>query len=69
MKNNLRILMAMRKEKISDVKSNTGISRTTLHGIYYENTENPDIRTIMTLCDYFKVTPNEFLGIEPIIKL
>nr|DAN50770.1 MAG TPA: putative DNA-binding protein [Bacteriophage sp.] len=28
--------------------------------MYHERTENPDTRTVMKLCEYFNVTPNDF---------
>lgn len=64
MKNNLSMLMG--KERISAVElsQETGISRSTIHGLYHERTGNPDTKTIMTLCNYFGVTPNDFFGIE-----
>lgn len=64
MKNNLSMLMG--KERISAVElsKETGISRSTIHGLYHERTENPDTKTVMTLCKFFGVTPNEFFGIE-----
>ena len=61
MKNEFRILLAIRKLKIKDVYKGTGISRTTLQGLYYETT--PSKRN-----DYSKdlrlleVTPNDFLA-------
>ncbi|EKS24280.1 hypothetical protein HMPREF9310_02107 [Staphylococcus simulans ACS-120-V-Sch1] len=64
MKNNLSMLMG--KERISAVElsKETRISRSTIHGLYHERTKNPDTKTVMTLCDFFGVTPNEFFGIE-----
>ncbi|ADL64899.1 hypothetical protein SAA6008_00842 [Staphylococcus aureus subsp. aureus str. JKD6008] len=31
--------------------------------MYHERTENPDTKTVMKLCEYFNITPNEFFGI------
>ncbi|WP_239748537.1 helix-turn-helix transcriptional regulator [Mammaliicoccus sp. A-M2] len=64
MKNNFRILLAERKTNVAKVCDKTGISKTTLYGLYHENTQNPDFKTIMKLCDYLGITPNEFLGIN-----
>ena len=49
---------------IADVHEDTGIAKTTLYGLYKETTENPDTKTVMKLCKYLKVTPNDFFGIE-----
>lgn len=64
MKNNFRILLAMKKLRVSDVYKDTGIAKTTLYGLYKETTKNPDTKTVMKLCEYFEVTPNEFFGIK-----
>ncbi|MBN6092365.1 helix-turn-helix transcriptional regulator [Staphylococcus saprophyticus] len=64
MNNNLSLLMG--KHRISALKLHkiTGISRSSIYGLYHERTENPDTKTVMKLCEYFNVTPNEFFGIS-----
>ncbi len=64
MKNNLSLLMGKERCKISDIHRHTGVSRTTLQNLYYERTKNPDIQTVMKICKYFGITPNEFFGIK-----
>ncbi|MDF3296545.1 helix-turn-helix transcriptional regulator [Staphylococcus aureus] len=64
MKNKFRVILAERKLKISDVYCATGIAKTTLYGLYHEKTKNPDSYTIMKLCKYLEITPNEFFGID-----
>ncbi len=64
MGNKLRVLLAERKLNIADVHKDTGIAKTTLYRLYNETTVNPDTRTVMKLCEYLKVTPNDFFGIE-----
>ncbi|GJF55677.1 MULTISPECIES: helix-turn-helix domain-containing protein [Staphylococcus] len=64
MKNNLSMLMGKERVSASKLSEKTGISRTTIHGIYHEKTESPDTKTILTLCHYFGITPNEFFGID-----
>lgn len=66
MKNNFSVLLGIKKVKIAEVSRETGISRTTLQTLYKENNKNPDTKTIMTLCRYFEVTPNDFFGIKEI---
>ncbi|MEX6346909.1 MULTISPECIES: helix-turn-helix transcriptional regulator [Staphylococcus] len=64
MNNQLSLLMG--KHRISALKlhKSTGISRSAIYGLYHERTENPDTKTVMKLCEYFDVTPNEFFGIN-----
>lgn len=64
MGNAFRILIAERKLNIADVHEDTGIAKTTLYGLYKETTENPDTKTVMKLCKYLKVTPNDFLVLK-----
>ena len=64
MKNNLSMLMGRDRVSALKLSKETGISRTTIHGLYHERTKSPDMQIIMKLCDYFKVTPNEFFGIN-----
>lgn len=58
------MLIAIKKTTIAKVSQKTGISKTTLYGLYYEKTENPSLTIILKLCDFLNVTPNEFIGIE-----
>lgn len=62
--NNLSLLMGKHRVTASKLSTKTGISRTSIHGLYHERTENPDTKTVMKLCEYFNVTPNEFFGIN-----
>lgn len=43
MKNNMRVLLAKQRKKVSDVHEATGISKSTLIALYYERTKKPDI--------------------------
>ncbi|HDA7288495.1 TPA: helix-turn-helix transcriptional regulator [Staphylococcus aureus] len=63
MNNNLSLLMGKHRVTASKLSTATGISRTSIHGLYHERTENPDTKTVMKLCEYFNITPNEFFGI------
>ncbi|MBU5629800.1 helix-turn-helix domain-containing protein [Staphylococcus epidermidis] len=66
MNNNLSMLMGRDRVSALKLSEETGISRTTIHGLYHERTKSPDMQIVMKLCDYFKVTPNEFFGIKEI---
>ncbi|QQB05685.1 helix-turn-helix domain-containing protein [Macrococcoides caseolyticum] len=64
MKNNFRFLLADKFLKIGDVYEATRISRTTLTNLYYERTQSPDTQTIIKICNFLDVTPNDFFGIK-----
>lgn len=68
MKNELRVIMARKKLKVADVYRDTGIAKTTLYGLFDETTKHPSATTILKLCEYLDVTPNEFFGIKKTAK-
>lgn len=62
MENNLRIILAKQRKKISDIHEATGISKTTLTSLYYERTKNPETVTLLKIADYLGVTIDELLN-------
>ncbi|HEQ8735126.1 TPA: helix-turn-helix domain-containing protein [Streptococcus pyogenes] len=64
MKNNLRVILARQRKKISDVHEATGVSKTTLTALYYERTENPDSKTLLKITKCLNVTLDELLTVE-----
>ena len=64
MKNNMRVLLAKRREKVSDVHEATGISKSTLTALYYERTKNPETETLLKVANYLGVTIDELLTPE-----
>ena len=60
---NLSKLMGERRLKIAEVSRATGISRTALTRLYYEEVERLDLRALETLCGYLGVEISEFLEI------
>lgn len=64
MKNNLRIILAKQRKKVSDVFKATGISKTTLTSLYYERTKNPETETLLKIANYLGVTIDELLTPE-----
>ena len=64
MKNNLRVLLAKQRKKVSDVHEATGISKTTLTSLYYELTKKTDIGTLRKVANYLGVTIEELLTPE-----
>lgn len=68
MKNNLRIILATQKKSLQDVHNGTGLSMTTLSGVYGERATNPQAKTLIKIAKYLDVTMDELLGIEKITK-
>ncbi|HFS5214758.1 TPA: helix-turn-helix domain-containing protein [Streptococcus pyogenes] len=64
MKNNLRVILARQRKKISDVHEATEVSKTTLTALYYERTENPDSKTLLKIAKCLNVTLDELLTVE-----
>lgn len=54
-------LMGERRLKIADVARDTGISRSALTRIYYEQVERLDLDTLETLCRYLQVEIADFM--------
>lgn len=57
----MRVLLAQKRQKVSDVHEATGISKSTLTALYYERTKNPEVKTLLKLADYLGVTLDELL--------
>ena len=64
MKNNMRVLLAKQRKKVSDVHKATGISKSALTALYYECTKRPDIETLQKVAEYLGVTVDDFLKAE-----
>lgn len=64
MNNNFRVLLARQRKKVSDVHEATGISKTTLTGLYYERTKSPETETLLKVANYLGVTIDELLTPE-----
>ena len=64
MKNNMRVLLAQKRQKVSDVHEATGISKSTLTALYYERTKNPELETLLKVANYLGVTLDELLNVE-----
>ena len=66
---NLPVLLAERRMKVSDLIRMTGISKSTMHKIYNEQTSRIDFETMDKICealdigvgDLFTYVPNESL--------
>lgn len=62
LQNRLGILLAERGLKITKVAEETKISRSTLNNIRKNGTNTISLSTLQTLCDYLRVTPNDFFN-------
>ena len=64
MKNNLRVLLAKKRQKVSDLAKGTGLSKSALTALYYERTKHPDIGTLKKVADYLNVSIDELLTVD-----
>lgn len=64
MNNNMRVILAKRREKISEIAKATGISKSTLTDLFYERSESPKLNTIIKLTQYLGVSIDEFFNVE-----
>lgn len=53
--NHLPTLLAERRLKVADAVRATGVSKTTLHKIYNDQSSRIDFETIDKLCEYLEV--------------
>lgn len=64
MQNNLRVILAKQRKKVSDIHELTGISKTTLTALYYERTKNPDTQTLLKIAKCLNVSLDELLTVQ-----
>lgn len=62
-KNNFKYYIELHGVTQTQIVEATGISRPTLLKLIREE-GGTSIKSMLKLCDYFGITPNEFLGIE-----
>ena len=62
MKNNFRVVLALKKKKVSDVSRDTGISLQTILVIYNERTKEPMVTTLMTIANYLGVSIDDLMN-------
>lgn len=53
MKNRLRILLAEKKMRITELSEELKVSRTTLTAYYYERCKMCRLDVVFKICDYF----------------
>lgn len=64
MQNNLRIILAKKKLKMSDVVEGTGLSRNTIRALFYETAKGIQFQTLEALCIFLNCEVGELLEIE-----
>lgn len=57
-------LMGEKRLKIADLARDTGLSRTTLTRLYYEESERLDFETLEKICRYLEVEIADLLEIS-----
>ena len=62
--NNLSMLAGIRKEGLSEISRNTGVSRTTLYSLYHEKSKGIQFDTLEKLCTYLNCSIGDFLNLE-----
>ena len=62
---NLATLLAERKLKISKVAEDTGLSRTTLTSMYYNQGSGIQLNTIDKLCIYLDIAIDQLYSFFP----
>lgn len=62
MKNRLRILLAEKKMKISELSEELKISRNTLTSYYYERCSMFRLNIVLKICNYFDCSLDYFFG-------
>ncbi|MFM0786884.1 helix-turn-helix domain-containing protein [Streptococcus suis] len=62
MKNNFRVLLAKRKQSISEFAKISGISRSTLVSFYYERDVDIRLSTIVNIASHLDVTVDELIS-------
>ena len=59
MRNNLRVILAIKGIKANQMSRDTGISETTISKLASGNTKAIHFDTLETICVYLNVTPND----------
>lgn len=59
MKNNFSEILGKKKKSISEISRKTGISRSALTKLYYEQSALISFNTLEKLCSELEITPND----------
>lgn len=61
---NLRVILAKKKLKISDVVNGTGLSKTTVRALFYETSKGIQFQTLIALCRFLDCEVGELFEID-----
>lgn len=64
MRNNLRVILAKKKLKMSDIVRETGISRNTIRALYYETAKGIQFETLEKICNYLQCEIGDLFELE-----
>ncbi|MFJ8099405.1 helix-turn-helix domain-containing protein [Lysinibacillus sp. NPDC096212] len=64
MQNNLRVILAKKKLKMSDVVNGTGLSKTTVRALFYETAKGIQFQTLEALCIFLDCEVGDLFEIE-----
>lgn len=65
MQNNLAMIMGAKLLSITDVYRATGISRSTLSGLYRRQAKMVQFETLTKLCDFLQIPLSELIEYTP----
>lgn len=66
--NNFKGIMNKKNLTFLTISKDTGISRTTLRSVYYDQAPNVKMSTLIKLCDYLKCDLSELVSYSPTAK-
>lgn len=64
-KNNFPVILAEKRLRVADVVRATGMSKSTLHKLYNDESSRIDFNTINQLCEFLDVQVGDLFGYEP----
>ena len=64
-KNNLRVLLAIRKIRMTELSRISGVGYGTVFGLYHEKITRIEFETLYKLCNALECTPNDLLVYTP----
>ena len=67
-KNNFPVILAEKRLRVADVVRATGMSKSTLHKLYNDESSRIDFNTINQLCEFLDVQVGDLFVYEPYSK-
>lgn len=69
MKVNLRVLLAERNLKMTDVIRDTKLSKTAVRGLFHETSKGIQYDTLEVLCEYLDCGVEDLLKLEKVKRI